>query len=364
MSGAGGSFSAELLWPESPRWGELTASVRHDFYHLASYARMSAVTDKGQARGLLVTDGARTLFLPIIVRTIPHSEGAWDATSPYGYPGTLVRSDDETRATFAREALLFAREWLRTQGCVSLFVRQNPVLGPTLDLAGVEGAAAVSHGETIVIDLHATEEALWSQTTSGHRNEINRSIRAGHVASIDTEFRHLERFVSIYQDTMTRVGASAYYFFDSAYVSAMREALGASLSLAVVEIGGVVAAAGLFVETCGIVEYHLSGTDPAFMKERPTKLMLHHVRSWAKARGNTVMHLGGGVGGAQDSLFKFKAGFSKGRAPFHTLRFIADPARYATLVSERDARKRTEDPAAAPSDAASLVGFFPAYRRP
>ncbi len=352
------TLRAELLSPESPVWTEVLANARHDFYHLPAYARMAAVTDKGEPRALLVTEGERTLLLPLIVRRIPHTDSAWDVTSPYGYPGTLVIAPEADRAAFAREALLFAREWLRAEGCVSLFVRQNPVLGPTVDLAGAERATAVSHGETIVIDLRASEEALWSETMSGHRNEINRSIRAGHAASIDTDFRHLDRFVTIYQDTMTRVGASAYYFFDRAYVTAMREALGRSLSLAVVEIGGVVAAAGLFVETCGIVEYHLSGTDPAFMKERPTKLMLHHVRSWAKARGNTVMHLGGGVGGAQDSLFKFKAGFGKGRAAFNTLRMITDASRYDALTSERDARK------AGPTEEHPLTGFFPAYRKP
>ena len=352
------TMRAELIPPESPAWSELLETTRHDFYHLPSYARMSAVTEKGEPYGLFVTEAGRSLFLPLIIRSIPHADGARDATSPYGYPGTLVIAPEEERASFARDALLFARAWLSSQGIVSLFVRQNPVLGPAVDFSGAEGAASVSHGETIVIDLRATEEAMWSQTMSGHRNEINRSVRAGHVASIDTEFRHLDRFVAIYQDTMARVGASAYYFFDRAYITALREALGPSLSLAVVTIGDVVAAAGLFVETCGIVQYHLSGTDPAFMKERPTKLMLHHVRGWAKARGNTVMHLGGGVGGAEDSLFKFKAGFSKGRAAFHTLRMIADPPRYAALTSERDARKD------APQEPHTLAGFFPAYRRP
>ena len=59
------------------------------------------------------------------------------------------------------------------------------------------------------------------------------------------------------------------------------------------------------------MQYHLSGMSEAFARERPTKLMLDHVRQWARARGNRWLHLGGGVGSAQDNLFKFKAGFSK-----------------------------------------------------
>jgi lipid II:glycine glycyltransferase (peptidoglycan interpeptide bridge formation enzyme) len=155
---------------------------------------------------------------------------------------------------------------------------------------------------------------------------------------------------------MSRVGATSYYFLEREYVVALREALGPRLKLAVVEIGDVVAAAGLFVETCGIIEYHLSGSDPAFARERPTKLMLHHVRGWAKARGNTAMHLGGGLGGAEDSLFEFKAGFSKLRAPFHTLRIVINDAAYRAL-----SHSPTTD--SVPFDTGDLTGFFPAYRR-
>ena len=64
-------------------------------------------------------------------------------------------------------------------------------------------------------------------------------------------------------------------------------------------------------------------------------LMLHFVRGFMKARGNRVMHLGGGLGGAHDSLFDFKAGFSKDRQPFRTWRVVVDPVRYAELSRAR-----------------------------
>jgi lipid II:glycine glycyltransferase (peptidoglycan interpeptide bridge formation enzyme) len=327
---------------------------------------MSATFDKGEACALFVREGERLLLLPLVKRQIPNADDTrWDATSPYGYPGPLVAgATDADARTFAVEALLAAGEPLRERGCVSLFVRLHPILGPTMELPVSDSVRIVGHGETVVLDLTVSEQDLWSGTMSGHRNEINRSLRDGHVARMDVELQHLDRFVEIYQATMSRVGASAYYFFDRNYVVALREALGASLSLCVVDIGGVIAAAGLFVETCGIVQYHLSGTDPAYMKQRPTKLMLHHVRSWAKARGNTVMHLGGGVGGAQDSLFKFKAGFSHGRASFHTLRMVIDRPTYQGLVTARDERHRAKTGEETIHADDALAGFFPAYRRP
>lgn len=347
-------MKVELLTATAPRWTALLERVRHDFYHLPSYARVSAAADGGDVKGLLVEEGGRAMLLPLVSRAIAGDARAWDATSPYGYPGPLVEAPEGEREAFATAAFEAARGPLREEGCVSIFARLHPLLGP---IPRPAGAAVVQHGETVPIDLTRSDDELWKDTMSGHRNEINRAVRAGHRASIDEGFIHLRRFVDIYRETMSRVGASAYYFFDLDYVVALREALGSKLKIAVVEIGDVVAAAGLFVETCGIVQYHLSGTDPAFLRERPTKLMLHHVRTWAKARGNTVMHLGGGLGGAEDSLFKFKAGFSKLRTPFHTLRMVVDPDAFRSLSVARH-------PELQPASLADLGGFFPAYRRP
>jgi hypothetical protein len=128
---------------------------------------------------------------------------------------------------------------------------------------------------------------------------------------------------------MTRVSATPFYFFEEGYFDGLRDALGEHLRLWVVQIDGAVAVAALFVETCGIVQYHLSGSDPAFASEGLMKLIVHAVRSWAKERGDTELHLGGGVGSAADSLLQFKAGFSPRRHPFHTLRVVVDQGEYA-----------------------------------
>jgi len=189
---------------------------------------------------------------------------------------------------------------------------------------------------------------------SGHRNEINRSTRAGHRAFFDETFEHADRFVDIYQATMRRVGAGASYFFDRTYLDGLHSALGDRLKLGVVAIDGEVAAGALFVKTGEIVQYHLSGTDDRFLRERPTKLLLHFVRGWAKEAGAHWLHLGGGVGGLEDSLFKFKAGFSKTFFPFYTLRMIVNSDVYRAYANVKYPDADGD---------ALLNGFFPLYRK-
>jgi hypothetical protein len=77
--------------------------------------------------------------------------------------------------------------------------------------------------------------------------------------------------------------------------------------------------------------------------------MWDDVRRWAAERGDRVIHLGGGRGGSNDSLFAFKARFSPRRHEFYTGRWVLDPRRYDRLA------QLAPDPD---------PGYFPPYRAP
>lgn len=330
---------ASLLAPGAPEWDRVLGSYPHDFHHEPGYAALCGIHERGAPRALYVEEAGRRMLLPLLLRD------GLDGVSPYGYPGPIGDAD------FFTDALGAGLEHARSEGLVSIFVRLHPLLN-AIPPTGV--GTLVHHGETVSIDLRLSDEAMWSRTRADHRNQINRAIRLGHTASIDAAFARYHEFQELYRRTMRRVGAADYYLFDESYFDALRAALGDRLHLCVVEIDGTFAGGGLFVETDGLVQYHLSGTAEASVRDRPTKLMLHFARGWARERGNTRLHLGGGVGGAHDSLFDFKAGFSPDRHPYHTLRLVADPPRYAELV-------RARDPLA---DVTDLRGYFPGYRVP
>jgi len=78
----------------------------------------------------------------------------------------------------------------------------------------------------------------------------------------------------------------------------------------------------------------------------------------SKKRGNLWLHFGGGVGGCNDQLFKFKASFSPLRFHFHTARIILNEPEYRRLV-ERAARATDSSP-----EDLLKSNFFPAYRSP
>jgi len=340
------TLKGSLLDVDAPEWEAVLRAARHDFYHLPAYVALCAVQEGGQPRALCVTDEERAMLLPLVIRGIPG--GGFDATSPYGYPGPVgIGTDDPA---FLRVALVAGLQVLREAGIVSAFVRLHPLLNP-LPPNGI--GTLVRHGETVSIDLTLPIEELWVQTRLNHRRDIARAVRLGYVARMDEDWQHLEAFKHLYWATMARRSATPFYFFEDAYFDRLRDALGENLHLCVVEKDGVIAAVGLFVETNGIVQYHLSGTGDAFRTVQPTKLMMHFVRGWAKDRGNQVLHLGGGVGGDSDSLLQFKIGFSPLRHTFNTLRMVTDEPEYDRLVAARD-------PLLDPN---ARSGFFPLYRQ-
>jgi hypothetical protein len=338
---------AHVIDPSSSDWAWFLRHVEHDFYHEPSYVALCAAQEDGTPRAVHVTDGRSAMLLPLVVRPIPG--GGLDATSPYGYPGPLV-AGVQTGAWLA-SALDASVVELGLAGIVTLFVRLHPILNRSLP-EGME--TLVTHGDTVSIDLTATDEEQWSRTRLNHRRDISRAIRAGYVVRMDEEWQRFGAFKDAYRETMARRNAAQSYQFDNDYFDGLREALDSRLHLCVVERQGQLAAGGLFVETDGIVEYHLSGTSSEFVGASPLKVMLHFVRGWAKRRGNRVLHLGGGVGSAEDSLLRFKLGFSPIRHPFSTLRVVIDEQEYRRLVTIHggglDPRSRT--------------GFFPAYRSP
>ena len=68
------------------------------------------------------------------------------------------------------------------------------------------------------------------------------------------------------------------------------------------------------------------------------------------------MHLGGGVGAAEDSLFNFKAGFSQKRHAFSCWKWVVNEGAYDEIASSVREHQRLA------GLRPSASNYFPAYR--
>jgi hypothetical protein len=95
---------------------------------------------------------------------------------------------------------------------------------------------------------------------------------------VHNDFAWWEGFIGVYLETMRRVGATRRYFFSRDYFADLKQALGSRLHLwSVHSPQGALAAASIFIETDGIVQFHLGGTAAEFSSFAPAKLLMYDV---------------------------------------------------------------------------------------
>ncbi len=343
---------------EDAAWLDVLAqTAQHDFYHLPHYHRVEEARGEGTAQLFAYREGEYVIALPLLLRPVDAAtpDGWKDATSVYGYGGTVASHAKlpEPVVQNFHAALLDA---LAERRVVAAFSRLHPLLPQRDQLAGL--GECRTHAQTVSVDLTLPPEVQRAQYRGSNKTRINRLQREGVVCVRDEAQRHLPEFISIYHETMRRVAADGLYFFGDDYFTRLAGELGERLQLFVAFVGETVAAAGLFVICDGIIQYHLGGTRDAFLNLSPMTLLFHTVRLWGTETGARVLHLGGGVGSRNDSLFHFKAGFSDCRHDFATWRWIVVPEVYRELCDARRRRDERDNLAAVSAD------FFPAYRCP
>jgi hypothetical protein len=342
-----------------PLWLTALEQLPHDVYHLPDYVALDAQRTETLPEAFLLQDDDKIFFAPYLLRScadIAKSFGAevYDIISPYGYPGILMSDAAANHPEFPDFALQKFRHTLQARGVCSAFLRLHPILGENFATV-FQSNSLVENGKTVSIDLTLDEGKIWAKTRKGHQSTINKCIRLEFTARTVSFAEYLDKFISIYEETMDRVKAIDSYYFSRDYFEGLLK-LGEKVHLGIVELEEQIVCACLFFESCGIVQAHLGGTKSEFLKQSPFNLLLHHMRLWAKERGNQYLHIGGGVGGKQDNLYTFKSGFSKQRHEFFTWRSVVDLERYNDLLQFRAnaINKSVEE--------LQQSQFFPAYR--
>lgn len=353
-----------LTTQQAGAWSEVVGGATcHDFYHLPQYHALAEQRGEGEARLFCYREGAYSIALPLLLRgpmRHPAFAGAdlpsWqDATSVYGYAGPVASHEDipEPVARGFCEALEIA---FRDLQVVSVFSRLHPFMEQAPLLAGLGECPAVSR--TVSIDLSLPPEVQYSKYSHQHRTRLNKLKRLGLTCVHDREGAYLDDFIEIYNQTMRRVGAGPDYFFPREYFEQLYLALGPRLHLFVALQENRPITAVLFVSCDGIAQYHLGGTRDEALALSPTRLVLDQARLWAMEEGCRVLHLGGGASSSpDDSLFRFKLGFSDRTHPFRLWRWIVFPERYDELCRLKNAWNDSNGVIAAPK-------YFPTYRSP
>ena len=332
-----------LTVDQKEQWNSIVRSMnQYDFYHLAEYHQLE---HSGQPLLLYFSSQKTSITLPVVLRPVAGTEYN-DLTSVYGYVGPLPdrENPDEQSIKDFHEALF---HFFGLYKIVSVFTRLHPLFGnQALLLSGLGEIVEISR--TVAIDLSLPEQEQKRQYAHSIKSDINRLKRRDVYIKKVQSREEINLFIEMYRESMNRVKASNMYFFPDEYFYRFMEKLPSSLFLAYHEKKAI---SGSLTTACnGIVQHHLSATLNDYLKWSPLKFVWDYIRRDAIEKNEKWMHMGGGFGGADDSLFQFKSFFSDLRFPFKIWQYIHNKDVYNRLTSEKHAN-RTPD-----------SSFFPLYR--
>lgn len=332
------------LHKDRKSWNSVLAEFpNHDFGHTYDFHLISQHNGEGSPILFHISDtsGISVLCWPALRRTIEGSE-FFDLTSVYGYSGPLIND-----SALINPCLDLLYDEMKRMKIVTLFVRTHPLLGDSsLDTA----CESLHVGNVVVIDLKCQRTTIDSYRVN-HRRDIRKSLQSGVITTIDRRCQHLKEFIRLYHHTMHDLGAREYYLFNERYFSELTATEDMEATLLFAKYNGIKIGAILLLKTDRIMHYYLGGADRHYMKFSPLKVMLERAHRMAIEDGVDYFVLGGGPGGLDDPLIKFKQGFSGMTYPFHVVKKIIDHAAYEEICAQRGVNPVSSE-------------FFPAYRIP
>lgn len=334
---------------QSDQWDNIVKEFcRYDIYYLSGYVKAFHLHGDGEPQ-LLYYDENHLKAIYVYMKRLTNIEGYYDSVTPYGYGGVLFEGD-----TCEDNKKAFWDAYIRTmekEGIVDNFVRYHPVLANAVPMKSISNV--IDLGRTIAIDL-SSPDVIWSNITSKNRNMIRKAEKNG------IEIRHgkgmelFSQFRLIYNATMEKDHAEAYYFFGDAFYESIHKDLYDNYEMFYAVYDGKPIAMSIMLLANGQMHYHLSGSIAEYRNLAPSNLLLYKAAIWGCEQGYKTFHLGGGVGSGEDNLYKFKAAFNReSDYQFSIGKEIFNQEKYNELIEERAARDK---------DFNREDRYFPVYR--
>ena len=324
--------------------------ISYDVYYLSGYVNAFRIHGDGEPMLFYYANENLKGINVVMKRDIDHDPffsgklergTLFDLITPYGYGGWLIEGDGEKAELFSEFG-----EWCREHNVVSEFVRYHPMLN---NAALAEAFYDVTHlGKTVAMDL-SSPDTIWSNFTSKNRNMVRKALKSG-VQIYHGQYPSIYKtFKEIYDLTMNSDHASDYYYFKDEFYDSIRNDLSDESEVFWAELDGKIIAASIMIFANGYMNYHLSGSLREYQHLAPSNLLLYKAALWGCRNGCKSLHMGGGVGSKEDSLYKFKSAFNRNEAK----QFSIGKKIYLNDIYEKLSQMKNPD---------SETGFFPKYR--
>ncbi|SDI94213.1 lipid II:glycine glycyltransferase FemX [Alteribacillus bidgolensis] len=343
---------------ESDRWDNIVKGFSdYDVYYLSDYVRAFQIHGDGEPVLFYYEGDNYRAVNVVMLRDISKDanfidqipvNSYFDITTPYGYGGFLVDGSFSVRNL---ESLEFEfKKYCRENNIISEFVRFHPVIDNSSNVSSIYDVIDV--GKTITINLQSRNQ-IWADLKGKNRNVIRKAKNSGVEIYWGRNPNLFEEFIDMYNATMDKDNAKDYYYFNKEFYKSIVNDLKYNALMFYAVLEGKIIAMSMILFSNRTMHYHLSASYKEYLAYAPTNLLLYEAACWGCENGFNNFHLGGGLGGKQDSLFKFKEAFNKNSNTYFSIgEKIFDKVKYDELLKIRNRE----------NGFSRNTTFFPAYR--
>lgn len=321
-----------LDWQKQEKWDSLKSDFVdiNDICFSYGYHRLYQ-TENCRPENFCYRDQNKIFSIAYLRQPISNSV-YFDFETVYGYSGPLANNNDNN---FLKNAWSYFLKYCENEGIICGFIRFNPLADNHL-LVLSEYVQVEKVKEIVVSTIKGkNEQDIWAQYTSNTRNKIKlaqkHNIKIHHFNTQEA----LLIFKDIYYQTMDRLKADSFYYFDDAFLKRIYKYLKDNFVVFIAYLEEKVVGGALIFFTREVVYYFLSASLGEGRQCGAANLLRHEAASFARRQDIRMINFGGGKTSEQnDSLFKFKKGFSKETKDFYIGKVLVNEKEYSRLCKE------------------------------
>lgn len=317
----------------APEWNEVFSRVGQaggdDVYFSRDYSLLYGQS-AGQPEVFVFEVDNEVFVLPYIIKPIESKvlDGeAFDFESAYGFGGPLATTQNQD---FIIKAWTHFRDICAERRIIAGFIRFHPLLDNWV-FADAATVNVVRDRQVVVISLKKDPSEVWREYAPDVRNKVRKGEKLGVSVRATTGVEALIAFSRIYEEHMEEIEAHSSYTFGEEYFRAIHQLGMGSYRVYLAEHGGDMIGGALILLSRKFAHYHLSSCASRYNKLAPNTMLRHAVIHDLLGSGRTILNFGGGrTPNPEDSLLKFKSGFSPERRQFF----------YGTFAVNEEIRRR------------------------
>jgi hypothetical protein len=327
--------------------GLVSKSFYYDFYHTWTF---HFIDNTGSPPFLFVFEEEHDFIaIPFLKRKVPGTV-YYDLSSVYGFVGPIANKDFENLSEkFINAFKSSFQSFLFDEKIISIFCRLHPFINQSILLEKFGGIK--NNGKIVVIDLTVPLEIQRAKYPKVY-SKLKQLKRKGYHLKEGNTREDVKMFLSIYNENMSRLNASASYIFSEEDVITLLNAKEYDAKLYFINNeNGLPICGTIIVITNQLIQGYLIATRQEYRSVSPAKLLVDEITIIGRENGAKYYNLGGGVSYKEDTLFQWKSIFSELTLPHKSWRYIVDPTAYDSVIKENKIENQID------------IDFFPLYRK-